>query len=100
MKRVGATGQIVRYGPGEVGLPAAISQVVGMEMNRGVFRRSMSPAMFRAYPGCSHHGPRREIDQTAMATVRPGVGDILGLDAAGEVPRGEHLRTLCRPAFD
>ena len=86
MQRVGAAAQIVRHGPREIRLPVAIAQVVGMEMDRAVVARRMTPALLAPAPARSDHRARRHVHQPAVARMRTDVVDRLRVDAARKIP--------------
>ena len=86
MQRIGAAAQIVRHGPGEIRVPFAIAQIVGMEMDRTVVARRVAPALLAAGPTRTDHGSCRHVHQPAVACLRTDVLDILHVDAARKVP--------------
>ena len=86
MQRIGAAAQIVRHGPGEIRLPVAIAQIVGVEMDRAVVVRRMTPALLAPAPARADHRARRHVHQPAVARVRTDVVDRLGVDAVRKIP--------------
>ena len=65
------TGQILRHRPGEIGPPAAIAEVVGVEMDRRVVARRVAPAMLLAGPGRTDNRAGRKVDQLPVTRMRP-----------------------------
>src|SRR6516164_4428798 len=73
----------------EVGFPAAIVEIVLVEMNRGIVARPMPPIGLFAGPARAAHRARRQVAQMAVQTVRPAVDDPVGRDLGAEVPPGQ-----------
>ena len=99
MQRIGTAAQIVRHGPGEIRLPAAVAQIVGVEMDRAVVARRVTPALLAAGPARPDHGARRHVHQTAVTGLRADVVYFLCVNAAREVPAPQQVarkRTECR----
>ena len=61
----------------EIGIPAAIIEVVLVEMDRGVMPWPMPPGCLFASPARAAYRPRRQIAQGAMQRVRPAVEDAV-----------------------
>ena len=74
---------------GEVRLPAAVVEVVVVEVDGGVVLRRVAPAHLLASPARALHSPRGDVHQLSMQTVRPHVHDALARGLAGEIP-GRH----------
>src|ERR1700758_1551567 len=91
MQCVRAALHVVRHGPGELDLPAAIAQIVVMEMDRAVVMRCMTPALLVSAPSGANHGAHRCVDQRAMASMRTDVVDRVAVDAEREIPAGMQL---------
>jgi hypothetical protein len=86
VQRVGAAAQIVRYGPGEIRLPFAIAQVVGMKMDRAVVARCVTPALLAPAPERADHRAGRHVHQPAVTGMRADIVDGLTVDALGKIP--------------
>ncbi len=78
MQGVGAALQVRRDGPGEIGVPAAIVEIAGVELDGGVILRRVAPAHFLAGPAGADHGAVGKVDEVAVAGLRAGVSDDLG----------------------
>ena len=97
MQRIGATAQPLGHNKFEIGLPTAITQIIGVEMNGAVIGRRMPPAHFSTAPGRAGHGTGGRIDQHAMAGLGADIGNILGADVARKIPGGQNSRGRARP---
>ena len=86
MERVGAALQLVRDGPGEIGIPAAIVEIAIVELDGGVVLRGVAPAHFSTGPAGANHGACRKVDELAVAGLRAGIGDDLRRNADREIP--------------
>ena len=86
---VDAAPHVLRDGEAEIVGPAAIVQVVVVEMDGGVMMRRGLPVALRAGPRRALHGPRRQVDQLSVQAVGAGVLDLHRIAAAGEVPGGD-----------
>ena len=83
---VDAALQVLRHREAEVVGPAAVVQVVVVEMDRAVVMRRALPVALGAGPGRALHRARRQVDQLAVQAVGAGVLDLHRLHAAGEIP--------------
>src|SRR6516165_3968204 len=70
----------------EIGIPAAIVEVVLVEMDRGVMPWPMPPGCLFASPARAAYRPRRQIAQGAMQRVRPAVEDAVACYFLAEIP--------------
>ena len=95
MQRICAAAQVIRYRPGEVGLPVAVAQVIVMEMDCAIVVRRVTPAVLRAHPTRTNHSARRRVNQPAGASLWPDIRDDLGVDASRQVPAGKQVRCQC-----
>ncbi len=91
MQRVSPAGQVVRYGPRKIRLPAAVAQVVCVEMDRAVIVWCVLPGLRVAAPSRADNGARRQVHQNAVAGLGTDVEDRLGIDAQGKVPTGKQF---------
>ncbi len=87
MQHVATAAQPGGDGEGEAGGPAAILDVVAVEVDRGVILRGVPPARFLPGPAGADHAARRQVDRGAVAALRPGVGDGAATDALRKIPR-------------
>ncbi len=91
MERIGAALQAGRNRPSEARLPAAIVEIVVVEMDGAIITGSVPPAHLAPAPASADDGARRQIDEPAMARPWPDIGDLLRVDAEGKIPAGEEL---------
>jgi hypothetical protein len=91
---IGAAIKALRHGELEIGFPAAIAEVVGVEMDGGVVGRRVAPVHLGAGPVGAGHGAGRGVDEHAMAGLQAGVGDGLGGDVEGKIPGGQRVRRI------
>ena len=97
--RLQALGQGHRMGGG----PAAVVEVVVVEVDGAVVRGGMAEAVFLPRPAGAAHRTGGGVDQHAMVPVRPGVDHPLGVHVQREVPGAQavlvvHGRHGRRPA--
>ena len=83
---IGAAAQAFRNGEAEIGLPAAIRNIVRMEVNRSIGFRRMGPIALLACPVRASHGTSGRIDQCPMQPVRSGIADSKRRHILGKVP--------------
>ncbi len=98
MQRIGAAAQIVGYCPGEIRLPAAVSQVVVVKVDGAIVMRCVTPALLATAPARADHGARRHIHQVPVARLRADVMDRLTIDPKREIPAGMQLPAKARAA--
>ena len=92
---VDAASHVLGNREAEIVGPAAIVQVVVVEMDGGVLMRRCLPVALLAGPRRALHGAGRQVHQPAVQPVRPAILDLHGGHAAGEVPR-RHARDARR----
>ena len=89
---VDAAPHVLRDGEVEIVGPAAVVQIVVVEMNRGVVMRRPGPVALRAGPGRALHGPRRQVDQPAVQPIGRDIEDLLRGNAEREIPGCDDVR--------
>src|SRR4029077_10774285 len=72
----------------EIGIPAAIVEVVLVEMDRGVMPWPMPPGCLFAGPARAAYRPRRQVAEGAVQRVRPAVEDAVACYFLAEIPIG------------
>ena len=92
MKGIGAGTQIRRHFEAEIIRPAAIAQIIGVEVDGGVIGACMAPAHLGPRPAGADHGAGWHIHQIAMAGLQADILHALCCDAAREIPTGEKPR--------
>ena len=104
VQQIAAAAQPVRHGEAEPRFPAAILQVVGVEMDCRVILRRVPPAMLLPGPVRAHHAARRQVHHAAVTLLRTQIGDLGAVDVAREIPGGQHVQRRqtqrLRPAID
>src|SRR5215831_2845799 len=70
----------------EIGIPAAIVEVVLMKMDRGVMPWPMPPGCLFAGPARAAYRPRRQVAEGALQRVRPAVEDAVACYFLAEIP--------------
>ncbi len=86
---VDAASHVLGHGEAEIVGPAAIVQVVVVEMDGGVVMRCGLPVALLAGPGGALHGAGRQVHQPAVQAVRAGILDLHAVHAPREVPGGD-----------
>ena len=89
MQRVGAGTQIRWHFEAEIICPAAIAQIIGVEMDGGVIGGRVAPAHLGPRPARPHHGAGWHIHQIAVAGLRADIFHALRCNAARKIPTGE-----------
>ena len=79
---------------GEIGVPAAIVEIVLVEMDRGVVARRMAPVGLHAGPPRPAHRPRRQVAQRAVQPVRAAVDYPVARNLRAEIPPCHAFRRL------
>src|SRR6266508_3664312 len=86
---INATLHVLRHGEAEIVGPAAVVQVVVVEVDGGVHVRRTLPVALGVVPRRTLHGARRQVYKLAVQAVGPDVLDLERAHAAGKVPGGE-----------
>ena len=89
MSGIEATGQIGRYSPGKIGFPAAVVEIVVVEMDGAIEIRPVAPVKGLAIPAGAHHASGGKIDRFSMQPIGGEIGDVGRADALGEIPGGD-----------
>jgi len=92
MKGIGAGTQIRRHFEAEIIRPAAIAQIIGVEMDGAIIGGRVAPGHLGARPTGAHHGAGWHIHQIAMAGLRADILYALGCNAARKIPGGDQAR--------
>ena len=85
-RRIEPARQVGRQNQLEIRRPAAIGEIILVEMHRGIMRRPLRPAHHAAVPMGARHAARRQIDQLSVQPVPALVLGALGPDAGAEIP--------------
>ena len=88
---VDAAPEPLRHRVGEVRRPAAVVQVVVVEVDGAVLLRRVAPAHLAPRPVGPHHGARREVHQLAVEPVRSHVDRAGARRVPGEVPERDQV---------
>ena len=65
-RNIGAAGQVIGDGEGEISLPTEIIDIIVMKMYGAVMLRSVTEAHILSRPVCSGHSPRRKVNDPSV----------------------------------
>ena len=88
-RRIRAAREVARDREREVGIPAAVVEVVVVEVDGPVLPGGVAPAVLLAGPARALHRSGGEVDELAVPSVRPAIDHPLARDLGGEFPVGD-----------
>ena len=79
--------------PLEVGLPAAVAQRVGEEVDRRVLLGRLAPVHVLARPEGAPHRPHGKVHDLAVVVAPGDIDDAVARHLAAEIPQGDEARS-------